>query len=133
MDNEEKLPQTLEKLLFTKIFQTCRMAIQPSKLIIAFLAIAVICLAGWVMDFSKPVVVAYGTDTELEIYLSSPELLPQFIEQNAQTGQRTGVFSTLWQFAAVKFHAALKSLFAFKKKIVMIGTDKIFSKRLPAK
>jgi len=63
MDGEKEPRIFLENLLFPKIFQTFRMAIQPSKLIIAFLAIAVICLAGWIMDFSQTVVV--GPQTQI--------------------------------------------------------------------
>jgi hypothetical protein len=52
-----------DDLLFPKIFRTFRVAIQPTKLIIAFLAVVVICLAGWVMDLGKTVVVGtYGPD-----------------------------------------------------------------------
>ncbi|MHC4635351.1 MAG: hypothetical protein ACYSYU_09130 [Planctomycetota bacterium] len=68
MGNEKESLQFLQSLLFVKIFRTFRMAIQPSKLIIAFCAIAIICLAGWLMDFSRSVVLSsdtHGTTTEL--------------------------------------------------------------------
>jgi len=39
--------------LFPRLFQAFRMSIQPTKLILAFLALATICLAGRVMDFSQ--------------------------------------------------------------------------------
>jgi hypothetical protein len=112
MDNEKESSQVFEKLLFPKIFQTFRMAIQPSKLVIAFLALAVICLAGWIMDFSNTVVAKDGT-TELQVYVTNPDRLQQFIERNKEKGERTGVFSTLWQHACQKFHGALHSLFEF--------------------
>ena len=126
MDGEKESRILFVNLLFPKIFKTFRMAIQPSKLIIAFLAIAVICLAGWIMDFSQTVVVGPQTQiisneqittkaetTELQIYLTSPAQMQSYLERYKQKGQRTGVFSTLWHFAALKFHGALKSLFAF--------------------
>ena len=113
MKAEDKKTELFDSCLFPKIFMTFRMAIQPTKLIIAFLAIAVICLAGWTMDFSRSVVVVNGADSELGIYLTSPEMVPHFIEHNTDTGQRAGVFSTLWQFAGAKFHGALNSLFSF--------------------
>ena len=87
MHSEKEFPQVFDSVLFPKIFQAFRMAIQPRKLIIAFLAVAVICLAGWVMD--RIVVAAPGSQGE------------------------TGVFSTLWYSAAPGFHGAAHSLLLF--------------------
>jgi hypothetical protein len=117
MDTEKESSQLIERLLFPNIFQTFRMAIQPSKLIIAFLALAVICLAGWLMDFSKTVITdGRGETTELQVYMESvqePDMLTKFREKYKKTGGRRGVFSTLWQFDRERFHGALYSLFAF--------------------
>ncbi len=117
MVGEKQFSQVLDNFLFPKIFQTFRMAIQPSKLIIAFGAVAVICLAGWIMDFSRTVIATstytQGTATELQIYMTNPDQIQSFIERHKEKGERTGVFSTLWHFAAARFHGALKSLFAF--------------------
>jgi len=87
MHSEKEFPQVFDSVLFPKIFQAFRMAIQPRKLIIAFLAVAVICLAGWVMD--RIVVAAPGSQGE------------------------TGVFSTLWYSAAPGFHGVAHSLLLF--------------------
>lgn len=92
------------------------MAIQPSKLIIAFAALVVICLAGWIMDFSRTVITtpkAQGEITELQVYIANPDKLKSHIEYYKEHGERRGVFSTLWRFGSEKFHGALKSLFAF--------------------
>ena len=116
MGNRKESPQFFENFLFPKIFQTFRMAIQPSKLIIAFVALAIICLSGWVMDFSRTVIAApktQGETTELQIYITNPDKLKSHIENYKESGERRGVFSTLWQFGSIKFHGALKSLFAF--------------------
>ncbi len=86
MVNEKESPQLIDNFLFPKIFQTFRMAIQPSKLIIAFLAVAVICLTGWIMDFFV-------------------------VSQDIQS--EVGVFATLWRSSAAKFQGAVNSLFAF--------------------
>ena len=87
MGSEQQSSQLLGTFLFPKIFQTFRMAIQPSKLIIAFLAIAIICLAGWIMDL-----IVVGT--------------------SASQGE-IGVFSTLWHIAAAGFHGVVYSLLLF--------------------
>jgi hypothetical protein len=106
--------QLFGDLLFPKIFQTFRMSIQPTKLIIISLAVAIICLAGWLMDFSKTVVGRADRVTELQIYITSPSLLQHFIETNKElTEEHKGVFSTLWHFAAEKFDGAVGSVLVF--------------------
>jgi hypothetical protein len=111
MDKEKESSQVLENLLFPKIFQTFRMAIQPSKLIIGFLAIAIICLAGWIMDFSKTVVTDKDGDTELQISVDKPAELQKFLKSNKELkDMRRGVFSTVWQFEAARFYGAVNSL-----------------------
>ncbi len=86
MHSKKELSQVFDTVLFPKIFQAFRMAIQPSKLIIAFLAVAIICLAGWIMDL---IVVATSSQGE------------------------TGVFSTLWYTGATGFHGTVYSLLLF--------------------
>ncbi|MFB0525074.1 MAG: hypothetical protein ACETVZ_06000, partial [Phycisphaerae bacterium] len=116
MANEKEAAQWFDNLLFPKVFQTFRMAIQPSKLIIAFLAVAIICVAGWLMDFNKTVVTTprtQGQETELHIYVTTPDQLESYIEDAKENGEHIGVFSTLWLFAATRFHRALHSLFRF--------------------
>ena len=116
MDNERQYSEILEGLLFPKIFRAFRMAIQPSKLIIGFSAIAVVCLAGWIMDFGRTVVTTAGPQgeiTELQVYMADPDQLESYIENYKEIGQGKGVFSTLWHFAAAKFQGAINSLFAF--------------------
>ena len=100
-------------LIFPKIFQTFRMSIQPTKLIITSFALAVICLAGWIMDFSKTVVETTGTQTqltELDIYMTDPSQLSSYIENFREKGRGVGVFSTLWHFSAKKFQGAVDSV-----------------------
>ncbi len=87
MADEKRATKIFDDILFPKVFQTFRMARQPSKLAIAFLAVAIICLAGWIMDVIF--VAALGSEGE------------------------SGVFSRLWHVAAESFHGALASLFAF--------------------
>ncbi|MHC4119340.1 MAG: hypothetical protein ACYSWO_17730 [Planctomycetota bacterium] len=116
-------PRLFDDLLFPKIFRTFRLAIQPTKLIIAFLAVTVICLAGWVMDSSRTVVVGtYGPEkvTELDVYMNPTEdpgaATQAHIDKykNHDKGERAGVFSTLWRFGSSKFQSALKHLLDFE-------------------
>ncbi|KPL23705.1 MAG: hypothetical protein AMJ75_05505 [Phycisphaerae bacterium SM1_79] len=118
MGNEKESSHILANALFLKIFQCFRMSIQPSKLIIAFMAMAAICLAGWIMDFSNSVVAVkdrqgHIIETELKVYLVNPRHLEAYITRVGENADHTGVFSTLWRFGAEKFHGALDCLFRF--------------------
>ena len=115
MVSRKESAQLLDDLVFPKIFQTFRMSIQPTKLIITSVALAIICLAGWIMDFSKTVVATTGMPTqltELDIYMTDTSQLPSFIQAFREKGKDVGVFSTLWHFAAKQFHGAVDSVFA---------------------
>ncbi|HIJ52258.1 MAG TPA: hypothetical protein HPP66_03775 [Planctomycetes bacterium] len=131
MDNEKESPKVFEKLLFPKIFQSFRIAIHYKNLIIAFLAVTVVCLSGWIMDFSKTVVAITGPEgriieTELQIYMTNPGQLESYIENAREDSERTGVFSTLWRFAAGRFHNALNCLFAFNIPGVFVNIAEYF-------
>jgi hypothetical protein len=106
--------QLLNSFIFPKIFQTFRMSIQPTKLIITSVALAVICLTGWIMDFGKTVVTTKGTEvqlTELDVYMTDSSQLTSYIESFREKGKGAGVFSTLWHFSAKKFQGAVDSVF----------------------
>jgi hypothetical protein len=94
-----------DHLLFVRIFQTFRMAIQPTKLIIVITALGIICLAGWLMDFNRTVVAKGDGLNEVQVFLLNPAGLDQFIETNKQfETERQGVFSVLWHVGTLKFH-----------------------------
>jgi len=95
--------------LFPRIFRAFRMSIQPTKLILAFLALATVCLTGRLMDLHKTVVVAPNAMGELDTYVSQGNV-GEHIELFADADQRRGVFTTLWNFGAERFHGALKAL-----------------------
>lgn len=117
MVTSKESSQLFEDTVFIKIFQTFRMSIQPTKLIITSVALAVICLAGWIMDFNKTVAVEYDDNgkinkTELQIYITGAghdEILSE-IEKLKQSDKRSGVFSTMWHFSAKKFQGAVDSV-----------------------
>jgi len=115
MNNENQTGRILQGMPFTNIFRSFRMAIQPSKLIIAFGIIAAIGLTGWLMDTAKTVVTTpekNGRETELHIYMAAPDQLDSYIEKYTGSTEFTGVFSILWGFGHDKFHGALGELFA---------------------
>jgi len=122
MERENQASKILEGFLFGKIFRSFRLAVQPSQLIISFLLIAAVGLAGWLMDLPKTVVTTPGTngrETEMNIYLTNPEQVESYIERYSESNQLTGVFSTLWGFSHDKLHGALRSLFSLNMPGVM--------------
>ncbi|MBN1508799.1 MAG: hypothetical protein JW955_18265 [Sedimentisphaerales bacterium] len=112
MANGKERTLPLDGFLFPRVFRAFRMSVQPTKLIIALCALAIICLTGWIMDLaSQSVAVAPDGVTELDTYVRSilePHERPMPF---TDTGGRTGVFATLWTFTARNLHAAVRSLF----------------------
>lgn len=126
----EREPQSpLTSFLFLHIFQSFRMAIQPSRLTLAFVALTVVCLTGWLMDLSRTVVVSpqsqvalpggisgrwpQGGVSELQAYLCSPAQCESLIDSPSSSHTKTGVFSALAGFADAELQtvtAALLSL-----------------------
>ncbi|MFC1634356.1 hypothetical protein ACFL5Z_05900 [Planctomycetota bacterium] len=143
MVNGRESSRLFDDLFFPRIFQTFRMSIQPTKLIITALALAVICLAGRIMDLSKTVVATPRSNTatteqrirsrltephprtnlaspqkkirltELDIYIVNPAQLKKYIETFKEQDDGVGVFDTLWHFSADRFQGAVDSVFAF--------------------
>jgi hypothetical protein len=117
MVNENNSSIVFEGLLFPKIFRTFRMAIQPTKLIIIFSALIIICLAGRIMDLSETVVVIRNTqgkiaETELQTYMNNPSQMKAYIERYRGENRGAGVFNTLWHFTAITFQGSVDSVFA---------------------
>ena len=141
MMEKEQIEQIWDNLLFTKLLETLKLAVGPSRLVIAMLGVIVICLIGWVMDICsmtvivnprrqprlKPVVLVEDltSRTELdvyvkEVYLKGPVSTETFINRHKEKGKRGGVFSTLWSFCAARFNVATVSLFKLEVGNVFI-------------
>jgi len=95
--------------LFPRVFEAFRMSIQPTKLILAFLALATVCLTGRLMDLHETVIVAPHGITELDVYIAQGNL-DAYVEQFAESEDRSGVFATLWNYCAERFHDGLRAL-----------------------
>jgi len=88
------------------------MSIQPSKLVLAFGALAVVCLTGWIMDSINPsVIVGPNGLTGLEEYHMTVPGQDDHPLSLASPGTRAGVFATLWSFGTRHLHSAVRSLF----------------------
>lgn len=102
----------LGQLWAPEIFRAFRMAMHPRKMVTAFLAVAVICGVGWVMDLTSSVVVSPGGGiSELTVYAQDPAQLAQFMQTYSGQSGRAGVFATLFSFASDRFHITLYSWF----------------------
>ncbi len=108
-----------QHFLFPNVFQAFRISIQPTKLILAFLALAAVCLTGHLMDFTKTVVVNPDNVTELDEYVAGETPVYEHIRLFEQTGQRTGVFITLWNFGAQQFHTTMLAI-ADKEPVTVV-------------
>jgi len=121
MDDNEKFPHAASNCLFPKIFQSFRTAVYFKSILIAFMAVTVIALAGWLMDLSNTVVVDENGQTELHKYLQSPGQLELFMEADTEGLQHTGVFSSFWRFSTKAFHGTVNSLVLLELEGVKAG------------
>jgi hypothetical protein len=126
----------LEKFLFPNIFKLYRIAIQPGRLLTAFLALVIIFVTGWVMDFTKTVVVSGNISTrelstsiltssvswptELHCFVNSPERTDSYIRmyKDRTAGQRLGVFKVFSNYCLANFNIAVVSLLQLKLDMV---------------
>ena len=107
-----------------------KLAIGPTKMILAFCAVFTVCAIGYLMDtctqsvvVSSPVISSAAPvagKTELDVYITDPEQVEFFIKEYKGQTQGKGVFSTLWIFTSGRFHRATIQLLNF-------GNSNIFS------
>jgi hypothetical protein len=113
--------------LFPRICQAFRMSIQPTKLVLALLALAVICAAGLVMDVSQSVVISPSGITELDEYIDTNGQIEEHIQLFAgEDALRAGVFEALWAFGSAQFHDALEALINFETSAVLNSVANCF-------
>lgn len=113
MVHEREFLSPFGNVLFPHIFRSFRMAVQPSKLAVAFAALTVICVMGWLMDLNRTVVLwpRDGT-TELDAYVNSQAVLRTLLNSPQTKTAKTGVFSALCKFADTELLKTAGSLVA---------------------
>ncbi len=122
MTEQKNINISLTDLLFPNIFKTFNIAIQPSKMLTAFLAIAIIFAAGKLMDLHKTVVVSgrltnadlrismlngnMSWPTELHCFISYPERTDNYIKmyQARTSNPKFGVFKVFSSFCIANFN-----------------------------
>jgi hypothetical protein len=102
--------QFFKAFLFPNIFRAFRMAIHPRKMVISFLGVLLVTLAGLALDMTQTVVADSAQRTELDQYVQSKAAYESFIQSYGDEGYRTGVFLTLVKFGVDRFEAILGTL-----------------------
>lgn len=126
MTEQKNLAECCGGLLFLNVFRTFRIAIQPARFLTAFLALAVIFIVGWLMDFSKTVVVSgqltsrqlrssaltgsVTWPTELHCFVSDSSRTGDFIKRYRDRTKGQGVFTVWSNFCLARFNQAAASI-----------------------
>lgn len=130
MTEQKDLNQCCGNFLFPHIFKLFRISIQPGRILTAFLAVGLIFIAGWLLDFSKTVVASgkltqrqlrtstltgsVTWPTELHCFVNNPERTENFIKTYKDRGEKQGVFKVWSNFCLVNFNQAIVSLLQLK-------------------
>ena len=110
MANGKIISEISGQLLFPHIFKTFRIAIQPSKLLTAFMAVAILFILGWIMDTGKTVVASDGgfsrTDypTELHCFINDRQQTDNFIKDYRNKNNKVGFCAVISTFYAEQFN-----------------------------
>jgi len=137
MTEQKDLNQCCGNFLFPHIFKLFRIAIQPGRILTAFLALFIIFITGWLMDFSKTVVVSgkltqrqlrtstltgsVTWPTELHCFVNNPERTENFIKMYEDRGEKRGVFKVWSNFCLANFNQAIVSLLQLKLDKVTVA------------
>jgi hypothetical protein len=142
MSQQRTLGQLWEDMALPRLAYAFKLAVGPTKVLIAFLAVVLIFAGGIAMDMcSHSVTVspnrkvprglfggdtsAYIQGTELESYLKYPGHTDWFIQANQNQCQGQGVFSTLWHFWTGRFNDTtvilFKAIFRFESPVLPNG------------
>ena len=119
----KNISEFFDKLLFLNIFKIFRIAIQPSKVLTAFLAVIALFVLGWIMDSHKTVVTPgrfseSDYSTELHCFLNDNKETQTYIEDYQKDRKFAGVGSVFWNFCAGQFNEAVINILRFN----FIGT-----------
>ena len=135
MVREHSIRQLWEDLALPELTRSLKLAIGPTKVILAFLLILLICATGYVLDLCTHSVTVLPESAagpagseglvlqkpdELSVYIEDPSRTREYIEYYHGRSSGRGVFSTLWNFFAVRFNHATT-------RLLELGTSNIFA------
>ncbi|MHC5082883.1 MAG: hypothetical protein ACYTET_02950 [Planctomycetota bacterium] len=123
MAGRYSLKNIWDDLALPELALSFKLAIGPTKMILAFCAVFTVCAIGFLMDTcTKSVVVSRPIDTspevaftqtELDVFIVDPDQVMAFITEHEGQTQGRGVFVTLWSFTSGRFHDATIQLLNF--------------------
>jgi hypothetical protein len=131
-----------EDLALPELAYAFKLAIGPTKLAILLIAVAAVCLTGYLLDrctrsvvvHPDPTLLPFGRIggvnlaqvTELEAYIIAPEQLNDFRHRFQGQAPGRGVFSTLWSFTAGRFNDASRRLFNLGQSSFFSNIENVF-------
>lgn len=118
MVDRYSLRRIWEDLAMPDLFASIKLALGPTKLVLAFLGVLIVCTVGYLMDIATKSVVmgnAQAQDgiyrvSELDVYIENAARTQEFIESNRSSSARQGVFNVLWSFTSGRFHQSTVQL-----------------------
>ena len=121
MAEKKQVWQIWDNLAFARSFQSFKMALAPARMVIALATVLLICLIGWLMDFTAVIgrdwtetkaieTIDFSSTVDMRPYANNPQKFLSDIEQYRMDRRFDGVFATLWHFGAARFNSATVSL-----------------------
>lgn len=117
-----------EDLAMPDLVLSIKLAVGPTKILLAFLGVLIVCTLGYLMDIATKSVVVGNSQakdrvyrvTELDVYIDDPAKTGEFIEAYRDQAPGRGVFNVLWSFTSDRFHQSTLQL-------LDLGTANIFA------
>lgn len=124
MVREHSIRQMWDDLALPELTRTLRLAIGPTKVLLAFLFVLLLCGGGLMLDWVTQSVTVLPTQTpagvpadsifrkgdELAVYLENPSRTWEYIRLYRDHTEGRGVFAVLWNFFAARFNHATTRL-----------------------
>lgn len=125
MVREHSIRQLWDDLAFPELTRSLKLAIGPTKVLLAFLFVLLLCSAGFLLDLLTQSVTVTPKEAaalggqadplllkpdELSVYIENPSRTREYIQYYKEHSDRRGVFSTLWNYFAIRFNHATTRL-----------------------
>lgn len=135
MARDHSIRQLWEDLAFPELTRSLKLAIGPTKIVLAYLFVLLLCTTGYVLDLCTQSVTVLPPESEertipaepflrksdeLSVYMENPGRTSDYIQYYKGQTDGQGVFSTLWNYFAVRFNHATTRLLA-------LGSSNLFA------
>lgn len=134
MVREHSIRQMWDDLALPELTRTLRLAIGPTKILLAFFFVLLLCGGGLLLDVVTRSVTVLPTRTtagmptdsifrkadELAVYLENPGMTREYIRVYEEHSEGRGVFATLWNYFAARFNHATT-------RLLELGSSNLFA------